>query len=73
MTIDEAIQNLKQAKKGGTKNIILAYWDAECFGRKDGSSWASDAELVERKFDWSYTQESIETFLDIDGDDEEDE
>lgn len=59
MTIDEAIQNLKDAKKRGVKNIVLAWWDASMFDREDDAEWAADAEKIEEDFDWSSTHEDI--------------
>ena len=59
MTIDEAIQNLKDAKKRGVKSIVLAWWDASMFDREDDDEWAADVEQIDDKFDWSSTQEDI--------------
>lgn len=63
MTIDEAIENLKAAKKGGTKSIVFAWWSADMFGREDDESWQHDAEIVEDKMDWSVAHENISWLL----------
>lgn len=65
MTIDEAIADLQQAKRDGVKHIVLAYWTAEWFDQKDDDQFAADAAIIEDEFDWSYTHESMETFLEI--------
>lgn len=59
MTIDEAIENLKDAKKQGVKNIVLAWWAASMFDREDDDEWAADVEQIDDNFDWSSTQEDI--------------
>jgi len=65
MTVDEAIENLKAAKKSGTKSVILAWWNADMFGRQDDETWEHAADTVERKHDWSSTQESLQMTLDL--------
>lgn len=65
MTIDEAIENLKDAKKRGVKSVILAWWDALDFSRQDDEAWEHAAEMVERKHDWSSTHEDLQTTLDL--------
>lgn len=59
MTIDEAIENLKDAKKSGVKNIILAWWAADMFDRADDDTWQHDADVAEEHMDWSATHDSI--------------
>ena len=63
MTVDEAIENLKAAKKSGVKNIIAAWWFADQFQREDDDVWAEAAERVERKMDWSATHDDINDIL----------
>jgi hypothetical protein len=65
MTIDEAIENLKDAKKRGVKSIIMAWWDALEFSRQDDEAWEHAADLVERKMDWSGTHDDIAMTLDL--------
>jgi hypothetical protein len=65
MTIEEAIKNLKEAKKRGVKSVVLAYWEADQFQRADDASWEHAADLVERKMDWSATHDDISMTLDI--------
>lgn len=65
MTVDEAIENLKDAKKRGVKNIVLAYWEADQFDRADDDVWADAADRVERKMDWSATHEDIHLLIDL--------
>jgi hypothetical protein len=40
MKIQDAIKTLQEAQKNGTKNIILAFWDAEAFCLPDDKTWA---------------------------------
>jgi len=63
MTIDEAIERLKEAKDEGVKNIILAFWDAEMFQTEDDAKWADKADDVEMTFDWSNTHSELQTYL----------
>jgi hypothetical protein len=63
MTIDEAIDNLKSAKEQGVKNIVLAWWAADMFGRKDDENWEHDSGLIEEKMDWSSTHDQITEML----------
>lgn len=65
MTIDEAIENLKDAKRRGVKSVILAWWDALDFSRQDDEAWEHAAEMVERKHDWSSTHEDLQMTLDL--------
>ena len=65
MTIDEAIENLKDAKKRGVKSVILAWWDALDFSRQDDEAWEHAADLVERKHDWSSTHDDLAMTLDL--------
>lgn len=65
MTIDEAIDLLKKEKKTGTKSVIIAWWSADMFGRTDDEAWENAADTVERKHDWSNTQEDLEMTLDL--------
>jgi hypothetical protein len=64
MKIEEAIKILKEEKKNGTKNIILAYWKAEDFDRKDNKGWKKDVDILEEDLDWSNTNEDMQSFLD---------
>jgi len=63
MKIKDAIKLLKEEEKNGVKNIILAYWTAEAFNRKDDSSWKEDVRIVDSDYDWSADQEAIEDML----------
>jgi hypothetical protein len=65
MTVEEAIENLKEAKKRGVKSIILAYWEADQFNRQDDATWENAADIVERKMDWSSTHDDLATVLDL--------
>jgi hypothetical protein len=64
MTIDEAIKRLQAEKAAGIKNIVLAWWSADMFGRVDDEEWAYDAATVEENLDWSSTHDNILTTLD---------
>lgn len=63
MTIDEAIENLKDAKTRGVKSIIMAWWDALEFSRQDDEAWEADAARVEDEMDWSSTHDKITEML----------
>lgn len=63
MTVDEAIKMLQSEKTGGIKNIVLAYWTADQFGRIDDATWAHDAEVVEDKMDWSDAHDTMQDLL----------
>lgn len=65
MTIDEAIERLNQEKQAGIKSVIIAWWDADMFGRIDDEAWEHAAEVVGRKHDWSSTHEDLQTTLDL--------
>lgn len=65
MTIDEAIENLKAAKKSGVKNIVAAWWFADQFQHEDDEVWAAAAERIERKMDWSPTHDDIRELLEL--------
>jgi len=65
MTIDEAIELLQAEKAAGTKSVILAWWNADMFSRQDDEAWEHAAEMVERKHDWSATQEDLAMTLDL--------
>lgn len=65
MTIDEAIENLKAEKRRGTKSVIIAWWDAEQFGRADDEAWENATDVVERKHDWSSTHDDLAMALDL--------
>lgn len=59
MTIDEAIENLQQAKKQGKKNIILAWWDSKMFAKKDDADWKFICDYIDDKMDWSETHDDL--------------
>jgi hypothetical protein len=65
MTIDEAIENLKAEKRRGTKSVIIAWWNADQFGRADDETWEHAADVVERKHDWSGTHDDLSMTLDL--------
>ena len=47
MKIDDAIEQLQNAKKEGTKNIILAWWNSGEFDRQDNDAWAIDCDIID--------------------------
>jgi hypothetical protein len=53
MSIEEAIQQLKQCKARGVGNIVLAYWEADMFGLDDDANWAGVSDTIEAEMDWS--------------------
>lgn len=65
MTIDEAIKLLKAEKAAGVKSVIMAWWQADMFGRDDDEAWEHAAEMVESKHDWSSTHDDLAMSLDL--------
>lgn len=65
MTIDDAIRNLKSAKRSGVKSIILAWWAADMFDRPDDAAWEEATEIIEDKVDWSATHSDLQHALDL--------
>ena len=69
MTVDEAIKRLNDAKKEGIKSIVLAWWEASMFEKKDGvtfsddDTWEGVAESVEDQMDWSRCWEDIQFII----------
>ena len=63
MKIEQAIELLQQAQKAGTKSIVLAYWEADMFDRKDDESWETESELIENDMDWSQAHNQISDLL----------
>jgi hypothetical protein len=63
MEIQQAIRCLQQAKKRGARNVILAFWEADMFGRVDGEAWASACEHVDSQMDWSRTHDDIASVI----------
>lgn len=63
MHIDEAIKQLKEAKKEGRKHIILAWWDAAQFEREDDKVWATLAESLEEEMDWSHAHDAMSDLI----------
>lgn len=63
MTIDEAIDMLKQAKKEGHKAGVFAWWFADMFDRVDDDQWRADTEYVEEQMDWSADHDEIQRLL----------
>lgn len=59
MKIDEAIENLLNAKSRGVKNIVLAYWESNMFECSDDEEWEKIAYQVEDQMDWSSAHENI--------------
>lgn len=64
MKIEDAIEALQEEKRNGTKNVIMAYWTAEDFNRKDNSSWQEELDIVDSDYDWSESHNEIGTLLD---------
>jgi hypothetical protein len=59
MKIEKAIEMLQEAQKSGTKSIVLAYWEAEMFDRKDDESWEAESEWIENDMDWSRAHDQM--------------
>jgi hypothetical protein len=69
MTIDDAIKQLEDEKKNGTKNIIFAWWDASWFERKDDEDWGAICEVVEDKMDWSHAYDQMTDIIELEDND----
>lgn len=63
MRIEQAIKELQEAKKSGTKNIIVAWGESSAFERNDDAKWENDCEFVDREMDWSVTHECVQVTL----------
>lgn len=59
MHIDDAIKCLRQAKARGTRDVIMAMWEADAFGQKDDDSWHAACELVDDQMDWADTHDCL--------------
>ena len=65
MKIQDAIDMLTEAKAKGVKNIVHAFWTADCFsiGRIDGKfeddkDWEGVVALIE-EMDWSWVHDDM--------------
>jgi len=63
MTIDDAIYYLKEAKKSGTKNVIISWWEANCFGLEDNQNWEKICNQADEDMELSNVYEQIEEFV----------
>lgn len=63
MKIEDAIAQLTEEKNNGTQSIVLAYWKADLFGRKDDEAWHSDTELLESETDWSSVHDQMSDMI----------
>ena len=60
MLIDDAISMLKDAKKNGAKNVVIAWWESDCFQRQEGKDWHEICQYMDENMDWSLTHTAIE-------------
>jgi len=65
MKIEKAIEMLQEAQKSGTKSIVLAYWEAEMFDRKDDESWEAESEWIENDMDWSRAHDQMSDLMEL--------
>lgn len=63
MNIDDAIEYLKAEKKRGIENIIIAWWSADMFNRKDDATWAELTGLVDDNMDWATTHRALDDLM----------
>lgn len=63
MKIEDAINQLIEAKNQGVKSIVLAYWESDMFGRKDDESWEWESEQIEENMDWSHAHDQMTDYL----------
>jgi hypothetical protein len=63
MKIEDAINQLIEAKNQGVKSIVLAYWRAELFRKKDDESWEAESEWIENDMDWSRAHDDMSDLL----------
>jgi hypothetical protein len=66
MKIDDAIEQLQNAKKEGTKNIIFAWWKSQEFARRDNDAWGSDCDTIDDNMDWSNTHDRLYDMMEHD-------
>lgn len=62
MTIDDAIQQLQEAKARGVKSVVLAWWVAEEFGMPDDDKWGELTDHMDQ-MDWSSTHDRLMEIL----------
>ena len=65
MNIKDAIKNLQEAQKAGTKNIVFAWWASEMFYYEDNEEWEVICDRLDYKMDWSKAHETIEDCIDM--------
>ena len=70
MKIDDAIKQLQNAKKKGTKNIIFAWWNSGKFDRQDNDAWAIDCDIIDDNMDWANTHDRLYDMMENEDDDE---
>jgi len=63
MKIQDAIDMLTEAKAEGVKNIVHAFYTADCFGTIDGKfeddkDWEGAVALIE-EMDWSWVHDGM--------------
>ena len=66
MKIDDAIEQLQNAKKEGTKNIIFAWWNSNMFDRQDNDAWAIDCDIIDDNMDWANTHDRLYDMMEYD-------
>lgn len=70
MKIDEAIDMLNQAKIGGSKDVIFAFWEAKDFIRKEKKTftnnivWSNIADYIHENMDWQYIHSELQKMID---------
>jgi hypothetical protein len=65
MNINDAIKMLRNAKKEGVKDIVLAYWTADMFDQKEGDAWAEISGIIEDDMDWSMAHDQMSQIADL--------
>lgn len=74
MKIQDAIDMLTEAKAKGAKNIIFAFWTADCFGTyddpigvntkfEDNEDWETIAQSIEDNMDWSWAHDDMMDYI----------
>ena len=63
MNIDQAISQLEKAKASGAKNIVFAFWEAECFEMEDNQLWEEATNHIDKRMDWSRTNDDISDMI----------
>ena len=63
MTIDDAIEMLRNEKERGVKHIIISHWTADQFDRADDRIWGYISDAV-MDADWGFVNDNLSEMVD---------